>query len=110
MRDLDRRLHTLEVRQHQGQAGAHFIAILQFPWDLHAEDEERWLAEQLACDCRPNCPGKRVGALLPEKAPSAEAWAERCRQWPRTRDPAAEAAAWYARYTGEEDDETQGMA
>jgi hypothetical protein len=77
MRDLERRLNNLEVRQRHGQAGAHVIPILPYPWHLDAEDQEAWLAEQLACNCQPDCPGKRVGALVPEKAPSAEAWTAR---------------------------------
>jgi hypothetical protein len=76
MREIERRLHNLEVRQHHGQADAHVISVLQYPWGLHAEDQEPWLAEQLACDCRPDCPGKHVGALVPAKC-TAEAWTAR---------------------------------
>jgi hypothetical protein len=100
MRELGRRLNTLEARQAQVQGHAHFIPILFQPWDLDLAARDAWLAEQLACDCRPECPGKRVGALVPEKAPSAKAWAERCQQWQakRPEEDKVEADAWYARY------------
>jgi hypothetical protein len=84
MRDLERRLNTLEAQQRQGHAVDHFIPILQYPWDLHAEDQDHWLAEQLACDCQPDCPGKRVGALLPEKC-TPEEWTAKAQQYYRER-------------------------
>jgi hypothetical protein len=51
----------------------HFINVLIYPRQMAEASLEDWFAEQLRCHCRPNCPGKRVGAVLPEKAPSAEA-------------------------------------
>jgi hypothetical protein len=81
MARLDDRLRRLE-RAHQGRIRAdHWIPILRFPWDLPDEAQADWLTAQLACTCRPGCPGKRYGALVPANAPSPEAWAQRARDY-----------------------------
>jgi hypothetical protein len=85
MARLDDRLRRLE-HAHQGRIGAqHWIPVLFYPWDLPDEAKAAWLAEQLACTCRPGCSGKGYGALMPAKAPSPEAWAERARQYSERR-------------------------
>jgi hypothetical protein len=85
MRELARRISHIEATQRHKRAEGHWIPVLFSPWDLPDERRDDWLAAQLACDCSPECPGKRAGALLPEKASSPEAWAERYQQYARER-------------------------
>jgi hypothetical protein len=111
MRHIERRLHNLEVRQHHGQVRSHFIAVVHTPWELDDAAVDRWLQEELRCPCGVvGCEHLRIGALLPEKAPSVEAWAERW-QWDQRRDHgAAKAARWYRRSTGADGNGPQGAA
>jgi hypothetical protein len=51
----------------------HVISVLIYPRHMAEVALEDWFAEQLRCHCHPDCPGKRVGAVLPEKAPLVEA-------------------------------------
>ena len=81
MRRLCNRLRVIEALVRHQQTNPHFISVLQYPWDLDHDAREAWIAEQLTCDCSPTCPGKRVGAILPEKALSVEAWAERAQAY-----------------------------
>jgi hypothetical protein len=74
-------LKRLEALQRSRAGVRHRIPVLFYPWDLPDEARDAWLAEQLACTCRPNCPGKGYGALVPQKAPSVEAWAQRARDY-----------------------------
>jgi hypothetical protein len=89
-RTLDARLKRLEGLQRGRASARHWIPILRYPWDLPDEAQADWLAEQLACACRPGCPGKRYGALVPAKAPTVEQWAQRARDYYQRRDRDAE--------------------
>jgi hypothetical protein len=86
VRRLIHRLTSLETRAQSRQADAHFIHMLKYPCHLACDALEAWIAEQLACGCYPDCPGKRVGLLLPEKCKTAEDWAE----WARRRSQRSE--------------------
>jgi hypothetical protein len=77
------RLQALERRQRQLHPPelAHFISVVYQPWE--EPDRDRWLAG-LTCPCGAvGCPELRIGVLLPEKAPSAEVWQERCQEYAR---------------------------
>jgi hypothetical protein len=89
-RTIEARLKRLEVLHHDRIRANHWVPILRYPWDLPAEARADWLAEQLACTCRPGWPGKGYGALVPGKAPSTEQWAERARDYYQRRDRDAE--------------------
>lgn len=78
------RLTRLEASQRRQRPHEHFINVVRVPWD--ELDEARWLRE-LPCACGAvGCPQRRIGLREPEKAPSAEAWAERWQVWQQTRD------------------------
>jgi hypothetical protein len=81
MRRLCNRLRVIETEVRHQQPDLHFISVLQPPWDLDHDAREAWIAEQLTCDSSLTCPGKRVGAILPEKGLSVEAWAERAQAY-----------------------------
>jgi hypothetical protein len=71
MRAYETRLRRLEARQPEPLS--HFIPLVFYPWHLGEPDETEWL-RALVCPCgQRECPELRIGALLPEKAPSAEA-------------------------------------
>jgi hypothetical protein len=79
------RLTALERRQRRQHPPklAHHLPIAYQPWD--ETDRERWLAE-LRCPCGVSgCPELNVGCILPEKAPSPEAWAEHYQRYARAR-------------------------
>jgi hypothetical protein len=72
------RLRRLEARR--VRPVSHFVSIAYYPWH-RGEPDDAWL-RGLVCPCgRWGCPEFRIGAILPEKAPSADAWAERARQY-----------------------------
>ena len=75
-----RRLARLEEHaRQQRRTLSHFIPVARYPWqgDGPAAD---WLAA-LVCPCGQRaCPQLSIGALLPDKAPSPEAWDEEVRQ------------------------------
>jgi hypothetical protein len=81
MRALKERISHLENTQRLSQAEAHWIPVLFYPWELPDDRREMWLAEQIRCDCSPACSGKRVRAVLPQKAPLAEPWAARAQAY-----------------------------
>lgn len=81
MKDLEKRISRIESYQRDHNSEGHWIPALFYPWDLPNDVQDVWLTERLACACTPGCPGKRYGALLPEKAPSVEAWAERVQHY-----------------------------
>jgi hypothetical protein len=68
---------------------SHFIASVRVPWDLPAGvDREAWLAAEVTCPCgEQGCPEFRIGLVVPAKAPSVEAWAERAQQYYQRRPP-----------------------
>jgi hypothetical protein len=69
------RLRRLET--HRQRPVSHFLSIVRIPWDVEEADEPDWL-RGLRCSCGQRaCPQLRIGVILPEKAPSAEVWAER---------------------------------
>jgi len=75
-----KRLETHERRSHLPEL-AHFMSIASQPWD--APDREQWLAG-LTCPCGVvNCHDLTIGAILPEKAPSADAWQARFQAYAR---------------------------
>jgi hypothetical protein len=78
---LHHRLKTMETHAQRLLTDLHFISVLIYPHDRAEAALENWLAERLRCTCHPDCPGKRVGAVLPKKAPSAEAWSERAQAY-----------------------------
>jgi hypothetical protein len=85
---VNRLHHRLKIMETQAQRllpNPHFISVLIYPHHMAEYTLEGWLAEQLRCHCRPDCPGRRVGAVLPEKSPSAEAWSERYQPYARER-------------------------
>jgi hypothetical protein len=84
MKALERRINELEARQCRGQAGNHFIPILQYPWDVDPAASDTWLAQQIACDCRSDCPGKRVGVLVPAKCTPGE-WTAKAQAYSQKR-------------------------
>lgn len=74
----ERRLRQLEARRQQSVS--HFIAIVYYPWHQREPDHD-W-RRVVVCPCgQRGCPELRISAILPEKAPSAEAWAERARRY-----------------------------
>lgn len=81
MRDLEKHISCIEAYQHDRASEGHWIPLLFSLWDLPDDARHVWLAEQRACACMPGCPGKCYGALLPQKAPSAEAWAKRAQTY-----------------------------
>jgi hypothetical protein len=85
MRDLEKRISYLEKTQRLSHVEEHWIPVLFYPWELPDDTRKTWLAEQIRCACSPEWSGKRVGSLLLEEAPTAEAWAERYRQYARER-------------------------
>jgi hypothetical protein len=50
------------------------------PWFVDEGERIAWMAKALACDSEPNCPGKRVGAVIPAKL-SPEEWTMRAQQY-----------------------------
>jgi hypothetical protein len=76
------RVVRLEEHQRKRNGRLHPLAVVQYPWDLPEGDRDRWLGEELPCTCgQVGCPLLIIGALLPVKAPSAEAWAERAQPY-----------------------------
>jgi hypothetical protein len=67
------RLKVMETHAQRLLPDPHVISVLIYPRHLAEASLEDWLSEQLRCHCRPDCPGKRIGAVLAEKAPLAEA-------------------------------------
>jgi hypothetical protein len=75
---MNRLRHRLKVMETQAQRllpNPHFISVLIYPRHMAEAALEGWLSEQLRCHCRPDCPGRRVGAVLPEKC-SPEEWTD----------------------------------
>jgi hypothetical protein len=76
------RLVRLEEHQRKRHGRPHHLSVVQYPWDLPDGDRDRWLREELPCVCgRVGCPLLTIGALLPAKAPSGEAWTERAQTY-----------------------------
>jgi hypothetical protein len=80
MRDLERRIQHLEDQRRRGATKEHWIPVLLTPWFFDEDERDRWMAEALAYDCQPDCPGKRVGAVLPAKL-SPEEWTMQAQQY-----------------------------
>jgi hypothetical protein len=80
-RAIETRLRRLERLRRDRDQTEHWIPILFYPWDLPYEVKDVWLAEQLACTCRPGCPGKGYSALLPAKAPTVEQWVQQAQDY-----------------------------
>jgi hypothetical protein len=76
------RVVRLEEHRRRRTGRPHHLSVMQYPWDLLDGDRDRWLEEELPCVCgRVGCPLLTIGALLPAKAPSAEAWTERAQTY-----------------------------
>jgi hypothetical protein len=76
------RLVRLETYQRQCHGRPHHLSIVKDPWELPDEDRARWLQEDLPCACgQVGCPDMTIGALLPGKTPSIEAWAKRAQEY-----------------------------
>jgi hypothetical protein len=73
------RVTRIEEYRRRRMPPSHFLMSVQVPWDLPAGmDQETWLAEEVICPCgERGCPEFRIGLVVPAKAPSVEAWAER---------------------------------
>jgi hypothetical protein len=69
---LHSRLKIMEAHAQRLLTDSHFISVLIYPRQMPEAALEERLAEQLRCHCRPDCPGKRIGAVLPEKCSPAE--------------------------------------
>jgi hypothetical protein len=71
MRSYEARPERLESRWQRPKN--HFVPVAFYPWHLDEAAEARWLRERV-CPCgQRGCPELRIGAMLPEKAPSADA-------------------------------------
>jgi hypothetical protein len=73
------RVTRIEEYQRRRLPPSHFVMSVRVPWDLPAGmDQDTWLREEVTCACgQQGCPELRIGLVLPEKAPSAEAWTDR---------------------------------
>jgi hypothetical protein len=83
------RITRIEAYRRRRRRPSHFQMRVRVPWDLPAGmDQETWLATEVICPCgRRDCPEFRIGLVIPAKAPSAEAWAERAQQYHQRRLP-----------------------
>jgi hypothetical protein len=80
MRRYEARLERLEAGYRPPKN--HCVLIVSVPWSLDETDQARWLREDVTCACgRQGCPALRISLLVPERAPSDEAWAERAAQY-----------------------------
>jgi hypothetical protein len=76
MRSYEARPERLEARWPRPES--HCVPVVCTLWDLGEADEARWVSEAVTCACgRRGCPELQIGALLPGKAPSADAWGAR---------------------------------
>jgi hypothetical protein len=76
------RVARLEEYRRKRRPPSHFLSVVCTPWQMDGGAIDHWHREELACACgQVGCPELRVGALLPEKAPSVEAWAERAQAY-----------------------------
>ena len=62
---------------------SHFVVSVHVPWDLpRGMNQDTWLQEDVLCTCgQKGCHEVRIGLVLPDKAPSPEAWAERAQAY-----------------------------
>jgi hypothetical protein len=75
-----RRLEACQRRLHPPER-AHYRSVVNQPWEVR--DREPWLAE-LTCPCGVvGCDQMTIGVIVPEKAPSADAWAARFQAYAR---------------------------
>ena len=74
-------LKSMDTHAQRRLTDPYFINVLIYPHYMAEAALENYLAERLRCTCHPDCPGKRVGAILPKKAPSAEAWPARAQAY-----------------------------
>jgi hypothetical protein len=77
------RMTRLEEYRRRRMPPSHFVVSVRVPWDLpRGIDQETWLQEEVLCTCgQKGCHEMRIGLVLPEKAPSSEAWAERAQAY-----------------------------
>jgi hypothetical protein len=74
MSRFSQRLERLEAQQHE-QTPAHYTPCLWVSWWVVADDDwDAWVLRQ-PCRCGViGCPERRIGLVMPAKAPSPEAW------------------------------------
>jgi hypothetical protein len=80
MKDMERRIQHLEEQHRRSALTEHLIPVLITPWFVDEDACNTWMAAALACHCQPNCPGRRVGGVLPAKL-SPEEWTMRAQQY-----------------------------
>jgi hypothetical protein len=67
------RLQRLEAQRRQPWPVSHFVPVVCYPWPVGEPDDHDW-RRALVCPCgQRGCPELRIGIMLPEKAPSADA-------------------------------------
>jgi hypothetical protein len=83
------RITRIEAYRRRRTPPSHFLMSVRVPWDLLVGmDQATWLVEEVTCPCgQRDCPEFRIGLVLPEKAPSAEAWADRAAAYYQRRHP-----------------------
>jgi hypothetical protein len=86
---LRHRVTRIEAYRRQRSPPRHFLMSALMPWDLPAGmDQETWLAEEVICPCgRREYAEFRIGLVIQEKAPTAEAWAVRAQHYYQRRCP-----------------------
>jgi len=84
------RIVRLEEYRRRRLPPDHFLTSVRVPWDLPpGMDTDTWLQTEVVCSCgQRGCPEMRIGAVWPDKAPSAEAWGERMQAYLRARQEA----------------------
>ena len=73
------RVMRIEEYRRRRMPPSHFVVSVHVPWDLpRGMNQDTWLREEVTCACgQRGCSELRIGLVLPEKAPSAEAWTAR---------------------------------
>lgn len=73
------RITRIEAYRRRRLPPRHFLMSVRVPWDLpEGMGQATWLAAEVRCPCgERGCPELRIGLVVPAKAPSVEAWAER---------------------------------
>jgi hypothetical protein len=73
------RVTRIEEYQRKQPPLSHFRMSVRVPWKLPPSmDQATWLREEVPCTYgEQKCPEMRIGLMLPEKAPSIQAWTER---------------------------------
>jgi hypothetical protein len=72
------RVTRIEEYQRKRLPLSHFLIPVRVPWNLPPSmDQATWPREEVPCTCgEQKCPEMRIRLMLPEKAPSIQAWTE----------------------------------